>query len=96
MAKKRGDGPQPYEPSKAERNAANAETKRQKRMLNQYMNDMTSTGKVKAKYAENVKNPRRAQPKGTIPRPPRTGPGSGGGYSTRYTRLTGGLMKHGR
>ena len=36
----------------------------------------------------------RAQPKGT---PPRTGPGSGsGGQSARYSRLTGGLLKHGR
>ena len=89
---------EPIQPTKAERNAANAEARRQKRMFNQYMNDLTSSGKVKAKYAKNVKSPGRAQPKGTIPRPPRTGPGSGaGGQSARYSRLTGGgLMKHGR
>jgi hypothetical protein len=93
------DGPQP---SKAELNASKAETKRQKRMFNQYMNDLTSSGKLKAKYAKNVKSPGRAQPKGTQPKgmasPPRTGPSSGGGgQSARYNRLTGGgLNKHGR
>ena len=51
-------------------------------------------GEIKNKYAQGVKSPGRAQPKGT---PPRTGPGSGsGGQSARYNRLTGGLMKHGR
>lgn len=79
-----------------------AETKRQRQMYNQYMNDLTSSGKLKAKYAKNVKSPSRAQPKGTQPKgmsaPPRTGPSSGGGgQSSRYSRLTGGgLNKPGR
>ncbi len=91
------DGPYPYEPSKAEIIAAKAEQKRITRMQNDYLNQgsgRVTTGKVTNKYAEGVKNPGRAQPKGT---PPRTGPGSGaGGQSARYSRLTGGLMKHGR
>ena len=71
------------------------------RMLNKSNNKFmgrVTTGKVASKYAKGVKSPGRAQPKGTIPRPPRTGPGSGaGGQSARYSRLTGGgLMKHGR
>lgn len=90
-----GEEPQP---SKAARNAAKAEEKRMTRMRNDYLNQgsgRVTTGKVKAKYAKGVKNPGRAQPKGT---PPRTGPGSGaGGQSARYSRLTGsGLAKHGR
>ena len=50
------------------------------------------TGKVTKTRADKAGG--RAQPKGT---PPRTGPGSGsGGQGGRYSRLTGGLMKHGR
>lgn len=92
---------EPIQPTKAERNAAKAEEKRMTRMRNDYLNQgsgRVTTGKVASKYAKGVKSPGRAQPKGTIPRPPRTGPGSGaGGQSARYSRLTGGgLMKHGR
>jgi len=95
------DSGEPAQPSKAARNAAKAEEKRIARMRNDYLNQGSgriSTGKVKAKYAEGVRSPGRAQPKGTMPRPPRTGPSSGGGgYGARYSRLTGGgLRQHGR
>ena len=80
-----------YEPSKAERIAAKAEQKRMTKMQNDYLNQgsgRVSTGKVKAKYAKGVINPGRAQP-------PRTAPNSSG-QGGRYSRLTGGLLKHGR
>ena len=71
--------------------AAKAEQKRMTKMQNDYLNQgsgRVSTGKVKAKYAKGVINPGRAQP-------PRTAPNSSG-QGGRYSRLTGGLLKHGR
>ena len=52
------------------------------------------TGKVRGQYRQNILSPGRAQPKGTMPRPPRTGPGSGVGgvgLGSRWSRLTGGI-----
>ena len=108
MAKIKNSGP-----SKDEFAASKAEKARMMKIKNRY-NFMKnpratptnkthpfSTGQLRAKYAENVKNPSRAQPKSTTPKgitsPPRTGPSSGGGgQSARYNRLTGGLKQHGR
>ena len=91
------DGAVPYEPSKAERDAAKAEEKRIMKMRNDYLNQgsgRVSTGKVRGQYRQNILSPGRAQPKGTMPRPPRTGPGSGVGgvgLGSRWSRLTGGI-----
>jgi len=76
------DGPFPYEPSKKQIKEEERYERERRRMFNQYVRDNLSTGKMKAKYAEGVKNPGRAQPKGTIPRAPRRGPGSGRYMST--------------
>ena len=81
---------------KSSRNVFGSESPFSNEERRQLAKEFDSKNKVKNAYKQNVKNPGRAQPKGTQPKgmasPPRTGPSAGGsgGGSSLYSRLTGG------